>query len=90
MIASSLVEHPGVFIADELEAREWTQRVLAFIMGRPEQTISKIVSGRAGITPTTAKELSAAFDISAEFFMSLQRAYDLAQEPDPLPSGELS
>lgn len=85
MIAPSLVEHPGVFIADELEAREWSQRVLAFIMGRPEQTISKIVSGRAGITPATAKELSAAFGISAEYFMNLQRAYDLAQadEPDP-------
>jgi len=54
-------------------------------MDRPEQALSKIINGKSSITPKTAKELSAAFGISAEYYMNLQRTYDLAQadEPDP-------
>lgn len=81
----SIVEHPGVFIQDELEARGWSQRDLAFILDRPEQSISKIISGRAGVSPATAKELADAFDVSPELFANLQRAYDLAKAQDPDP-----
>lgn len=85
MISPKIVEHPGVFIQDELDARGWSQRDLAFILGRPEQSVSKIISGRGSVTPATAKELAAAFDVSAELFVNLQRAFDLARaaEPDP-------
>ncbi len=82
---ANIIDHPGVFIQEELEARGWSQRDLAFVLGRPEPSINRILNGKASITPSTAKEFAEAFGVSAEFFVNLQRAYDLARadEPDP-------
>ncbi|MCC6863399.1 MAG: HigA family addiction module antidote protein [Rhodobacteraceae bacterium] len=86
-IASSLSEvpHPGEFIKDELEARGWLQRDLAYILGVSEQAINPIQSGKRGISPEMALAFSKAFDISPEYFMNLQKAYDLsiARAADP-------
>jgi len=86
-IAASLneVPHPGEFILDELEARGWAQRDLAYILGVKEQAINPIMSGKRGISPDMAQSLSKAFGISAEYFSNLQKAYELsvAREADP-------
>ena len=86
-IASRLSEvpHPGEFIKDELEARGWLQRDLAYILGVSEQAINPIMSGKRGISPEMALALSKAFDISPEYFMNLQKAYELstARAADP-------
>ncbi|WP_176484561.1 HigA family addiction module antitoxin [Sphingomonas spermidinifaciens] len=79
------VPHPGVFIAEELEARDWLQRDLAYILGVPEQTVNMIVSGKRGISPEMAKALGDAFDVAPAFFSNLQNAYEMskARAPDP-------
>ena len=79
------VPHPGEFIRDELDARGWAQRDLAFVIGLKEQAISPIISGRRGISADMARSLSKAFGISPEYFLNLQKAYDLsiAREADP-------
>ena len=86
-IASLLneVPHPGEFIRDELEARGWAQRDLAYILGVKEQAINPIMSGKRGISPDMARSLSKAFGISPEYFLNLQKAYELslAREADP-------
>lgn len=86
-IASCLndVPHPGEFIREELEARGWSQRDLAYILGSPEQAVNMIVSGKRGISPEMAKALGGAFDVSSEYFANLQNAYEMskAREPDP-------
>lgn len=86
-IASCLtdVPHPGEFIRDELEARGWSQRDLAYILGCPEQAVNMIVSGKRGISPDMAKALGDAFDVSAEYFANLQKAFEMsnARAPDP-------
>ena len=86
-IASCLtdVPHPGEFIREELEAREWSQRDLAFILGISEQAVNVIISGKRGISPEMAKALGQAFGVSAEYFANLQKAYEMsnAREPDP-------
>lgn len=86
-IASLLTEvpHPGEFIRDELEARGWAQRDLAYILGVKEQAINPIMSGKRGISPDMARSLSKAFDISAEYFLNMQKSYELslAREADP-------
>jgi len=86
-IASRLTDipHPGEFVREELEARWWSQRDLAYILGVPEQAVNLIVSGKRGISPEMAKALGQAFGVSAEYFANLQRAYEmsLAREPDP-------
>ncbi len=75
---------PGEFIKDELEARGWAQIDLAYVLGCPVQSVNTIIAGKRSITPNMAKALGSAFDVSAEFFLNLQRAYDLAvaNEPD--------
>lgn len=86
-IASCLtdVPHPGEFIRDELEARGWSQRDLAYILGSPEQAVNMIVSGKRGISPEMARALGDAFDVSAEYFANLQKAFEMsnARAPDP-------
>ena len=79
------VPHPGEFIAEELEARGWAQRDLAYILGVPEQSVNTIISGKRGISPEMAKALGDAFDVSPMFFTNLQNAYSMsrAQAPDP-------
>lgn len=79
------VPHPGELLAEELEARGWSQRDLAYILGVSEQGITQIVNARRGISPEMAKALGDAFDVNPELFTNLQKAYDLskAKEPDP-------
>jgi HTH-type transcriptional regulator / antitoxin HigA len=71
------VSPPGQIISRELAAREWTQKDLAEIINRPEQTISAIVKGTKQITPETALELASAFGTSAEFWTNLESNYRL-------------
>lgn len=79
------VPTPGYFIKEELGARGWTQRDLAYILEIPEQAVNMILSGKRGISADMAKSLGEAFNVQAEFFANLQRRYDLSQarEPDP-------
>lgn len=73
------VFHPGEYLKDELEVRGWTQKELAEMIGRPQRSITQIITGKAGITAQTAQQLAAAFGTSAELWMTLQSQYDLAK-----------
>ncbi|MGC9396857.1 MAG: HigA family addiction module antitoxin [Anaerolineae bacterium] len=70
---------PGRIIRRELEARGWTQKDLATIMDRPEQSISQIVKARKKITSETALQLAAAFGTSADFWLNLESSYQIYQ-----------
>ena len=76
---------PGSYIKEEMEARGWLQRDLAFILGCSEQSLNRILSGRGGISSSMARALGEAFDVPAEFFANLQQAYDLSQAQKPSP-----
>lgn len=79
------VPHPGEFVAQELDARGWMQRDLAYILGVPEGAVNLIISGKRGISPEMAKALGDAFDVSPMFFSNMQNAYEMsrARSPDP-------
>ena len=79
------VDHPGTFIAEELESRTWAQADLAYILGMDVTQLNKLIKGKTDITPETAIALGDAFDMPAEFFMNLQNSYDLlkAKRADP-------
>jgi HTH-type transcriptional regulator/antitoxin HigA len=79
------VPHPGLFIREELDARGWNQRDLAFILDTSEQAVNAITSGKRAISPEMAKALGEAFEVHPDFFANLQKAYDMARarEPDP-------
>lgn len=83
---ASWIEHPGFYLREEMEARNWSQRDLAFILGTPEQAVNMILSGKRGISADMALALADAFDVSADFFANLQKAYDLSRAKTPDPS----
>jgi HTH-type transcriptional regulator/antitoxin HigA len=70
---------PGEYISEELEARGWSQLDLAEILGRPPQAVNEIIKAKRAISPETARGLGEAFGTSAQMWMNLQSAYDLAK-----------
>src|SRR4030066_1364106 len=49
----------------------------ALILGISRKTLSKILNGRGAITPDMALRLSRAFDTTPDFWLNLQKNYDL-------------
>ena len=79
---------PGQLIQALLDARGWTQRILAIILRVDESGLNKIVAGKRPVDAQLALHLSDVFGIPAERFLQLQKEYDLAQarivnRPDP-------
>lgn len=70
---------PGQLIEALLAERGWTQRLLAIILDCEESRINRLVSGRTTIDAETAIHLGEVFELSAERFLDLQQAYDLAK-----------
>ena len=66
---------PGDQIVRQLRARDWTQQILAEVMGRPAQLVSEIIHGKKEITRETAAQLGAALNTTPEFWLHLQDAY---------------
>jgi HTH-type transcriptional regulator / antitoxin HigA len=85
IIENTDIPHPGFYLREELEARGWSQRDLAYILDTPEQAVNMIISGKRGISPDMAKALGEAFEVNSEFFANLQKMYDMsrAKAPDP-------
>jgi HTH-type transcriptional regulator/antitoxin HigA len=68
---------PGEFLKDELEERGWTQDEFAAIIGRSPAVVNQIISGKRGISPETAREIGAALESSAMYWMNLDASYRL-------------
>jgi len=69
--------HPGEHLAEMLEELEITQYRLARTVGVPPRRINEIVHGRRSITADTALRLGKALGMTPEFWLNLQRTYDL-------------
>ncbi len=70
--------HPGEMLRHEfLEPLGLSATALARALGMPPNRIISIVNGDRGITAETAMLLEAYFKVSAEFWLNLQRAYEL-------------
>ncbi|WP_171059488.1 HigA family addiction module antitoxin [Arthrobacter crystallopoietes] len=86
-MAPELVEAfpPGEFLAEELEARHWSQSDFAQILGRPAQFVSEIIAGKKEITRESAAQIAAALETTPEYWLNLQNSYLLwnqAQDDD--------
>ncbi|MEH1892317.1 MAG: HigA family addiction module antitoxin [Nostoc sp.] len=68
---------PGKILSREIEARSWTQKDLAEIMGHPVQTINEIIRGSKEITSETTIKLSQALGTSFEFWTNLEAKYQV-------------
>jgi addiction module HigA family antidote len=70
--------HPGQILKEDyLEPLGITITELSKVLGTSRKTLSKIINERGSVTPEMALKLSRAFDTSPEFWVNLQRNYDL-------------
>lgn len=69
--------HPGEHIAVELEELGMSASELARTLNVPRNRLTEIVRGRRGISADTALRLSQWLGTTPEFWMNLQRNYEL-------------
>ena len=70
---------PGQLIEALLNEKGWTNRVLAIVLDSEETGISKLITDKKSVTPEIAISLEEVFGVAAEYFLTLQRDYDLAK-----------
>ncbi|MBI3607109.1 MAG: HigA family addiction module antidote protein [Nitrospirae bacterium] len=72
--------HPGLSVRhDCLEPLGLSVTEGARVLGVTRQALNNLVTGRAGISPEMAVRLDKAFGGTAEGWLALQTAFDLAQ-----------
>ncbi len=69
--------HPGEHLKEILDELGISQYRLATAIGVPPIRINEIVRRRRSITADTALRIGQALNMSPEFWMNLQRMYDL-------------
>lgn len=70
--------HPGEMLREEfLIPMNLTQKELADSIKVPYQRINEIISGKRGVTPSTALRLAKYFGMTADFWLNLQIKFDL-------------
>ena len=69
--------HPGEHLAEQLEALEMSAAELARYLKVPTNRITHILNGQRAITGDTALRLGHFFGTSAEFWLNLQKIYEL-------------
>ena len=75
MIETTQYRTPGQLIQALLDARGWTQRVLAVVLKADETGINKIIAGKRPLDAEMALALSGIFGVPAETFLELQKQY---------------
>jgi addiction module HigA family antidote len=72
--------HPGNIIKEDyLLPLSMTIKDMAAALGISRKTLSKIINERGAITPDMALRLSRAFDTMPDFWLNLQKNFDLWQ-----------
>src|SRR5690242_3368105 len=79
--------HPGEHLAEQLEELGMSAAELARRLKVPTNRITQILNGRRSVTGDTALRLGHFFGTSAEFWINLQKIYELRLAEEK--SGEL-
>jgi len=69
--------HPGEHLAEQLETLNMSAAELARQLKVPTNRITHILNGQRAITGDTALRLGHFFGTSAEFWLNLQKIYEL-------------
>lgn len=72
--------HPGEILVDELEFIGITASVLADKIDVPKNRMYQIINGQRSVTADTALRLAQFFGTSPDFWMNLQKSYELDVE----------
>ncbi|NJJ04431.1 helix-turn-helix transcriptional regulator [Corynebacterium coyleae] len=65
----------GDYLAEELEARGWSEEDFAEILGQPTTFVEALISGQHELTRESAALVGAALGTSAELWLNLQDTY---------------
>ena len=75
--------HPGEVLAEEfMKPLGKSSHALAARIGEPGDRVARFVAGIPAVSVDTALRLAAAFGTTAEFWMNLQKGYELAVARD--------
>lgn len=77
MTTTATAIHPGEHLAEMLDELGISQYRLAKAIGVPAVRINEIVHCRRGVTADTALRIGRALRMTPEFWLNLQRMYDL-------------
>jgi antitoxin HigA-1 len=69
--------HPGEILADELAELEMSAAQLGRELHVPTNRVTQILTRKRGITADTALRLGTWFGTGPEFWLNLQKAYEL-------------
>ena len=69
--------HPGETLREDLQALGMSAAELARQLEVPVNRVTEIMNGQRAITGDTALRLAHFFDTSAEFWLNLQKLYEL-------------
>ena len=69
--------HPGEILADELAELGLSANALAGHLAVPTNRITAILNGQRGVTADTALRLARYFGTTPEFWLNLQKTYEL-------------
>jgi len=74
--------HPGEHLAEELNELKMSAAALARQLDVPTNRITEILNGQRAVTGDTALRLAHFFGTSAEFWLNLQKIYELRLAED--------
>jgi addiction module HigA family antidote len=77
MVKFGIEVHPGEILHEQMQELGLSANALAAKLNVPANRISAILRGSRGITADTALRLGRFFGQTPEFWMNLQRTYDL-------------
>ena len=71
--------HPGLGLRDDLDALGWTVAEAAEALGVTRQQLYNVINGKSAVTPEMALRLEQGIGSTADTWLRMQAAYDLAQ-----------
>jgi len=71
--------HPGEILQDEIEALEISASAFAAALDVPANRITAVLNGDRAITADTALRLAHYLGTSAEFWLNLQKTFELRE-----------
>lgn len=78
-LAMKKSSHPGELVRECMKTSGWTVTETARQVGVGRPAFSRLINGRAGISPEMALALERIGWSNADYWMRFQAAYDLAQ-----------
>ena len=69
--------HPGEILREEMDERDLSANALAEALNIPTNRITAILNGQRGVTAETAHRLSLHFGTTSEFWLNLQKTWEL-------------